>query len=582
MKIRVKTAIIFIATFLALILLLNQFFSSVLLASYSKVEVQEVNQKVAQIDGALHNQLADLNSKLSDWAPWNETYDFIENNNSAFKADSLNTASLASYGVNFMFFMNSSGDIVFSLGIDLENGTRMRVPASLMEAVSSDVLFALTSNRIFSEINSNYTSVVVIPQAPVLIAAQPIRTSEGTGPIRGAVIFGRYMDSQLVGEFSATLHFPVSLITYAAWQRSLNSSYASTAPSTYVRDVNSTAVEGYYVEDDITNRPAFVLATTLPRTTYDQGLATIAYIDISVAVACAAFGLAMFFLMEMTVFSRLRKLLLEVAKVSGQGDLSARISVSEHDEITSLGDSINNMLAKIEETSTRLQRSERFSAIGELATMVAHDLRNPLQAIANAAFFLKRSSNAGAKEKEILTNVESSVRYSDKIVNDLLDYSRDVRLELVETNPHSLLKETLATVTVPENIHVEDETESGPVLKVDVDKMKRVFINLINNAIDAMPRGGTLRMSSKRVDANVEFGFEDTGVGMSDEVVQKLFTPLFTTKAKGMGFGLAICKRIVEAHGGKISVTSSPGKGSKFTVSFPLNPKSSTGGESQS
>jgi signal transduction histidine kinase len=110
-------------------------------------------------------------------------------------------------------------------------------------------------------------------------------------------------------------------------------------------------------------------------------------------------------------------------------------------------------------------------------------------------------------------------------------------------------------------------------MKADFEKMKRVFVNLIRNAVDAMPKGGTLTIKSARKSGNVIFTVSDTGMGMTKEVLEKLWTPLFTTKAKGMGFGLAICKRFVEAHGGTIAVESAPGKGATFTVTLPLEPK---------
>ena len=110
--------------------------------------------------------------------------------------------------------------------------------------------------------------------------------------------------------------------------------------------------------------------------------------------------------------------------------------------------------------------------------------------------------------------------------------------------------------------------------------MMRVFINLIKNAIDAMPEKGTLEITNHQTRDCVEIAFADTGTGMPKETLQKIFTPLFTTKAQGMGFGLAICKRIIEAHGGKISVETATGKGTTFTVTLPIEPKLEIGSKS--
>jgi two-component system, sporulation sensor kinase E len=109
-----------------------------------------------------------------------------------------------------------------------------------------------------------------------------------------------------------------------------------------------------------------------------------------------------------------------------------------------------------------------------------------------------------------------------------------------------------------------------PKVMIDTDKMKRVFVNLIKNAVEAMPKGGTLTILSQESDGNLEIAVADTGVGMVKEVMDKLWTPLFTTKAKGMGLGLSICKRIVEAHEGRIFVESAVGVGTTFTVSIPI------------
>ena len=142
------------------------------------------------------------------------------------------------------------------------------------------------------------------------------------------------------------------------------------------------------------------------------------------------------------------------------------------------------------------------------------------------------------------------------------------------------MKDTLFLIQIPLSVRVVDSTQNQPKTKMDVEKMKRVFANLIKNAVDAMPEGGRLFISSKKSNGNVDFTFADNGMGMAGEVMEKLWTPFFTTKAKGMGLGLAICKRMVEAHSGKISVESIVGKGTTFTVTIPVEPiPSKEGGE---
>jgi signal transduction histidine kinase len=123
------------------------------------------------------------------------------------------------------------------------------------------------------------------------------------------------------------------------------------------------------------------------------------------------------------------------------------------------------------------------------------------------------------------------------------------------------------------DVRVVDGTESFPTFQVDANKIERVFTNLIKNAAEAMPNGGTINIGSRQNGVNIEFTFQDTGIGMSPEVMSKLFTPLYTTKTTGTGLGLAICKRIVEAHEGKISFESATNKGTTFTVTLPMKQK---------
>jgi PAS domain S-box-containing protein len=238
---------------------------------------------------------------------------------------------------------------------------------------------------------------------------------------------------------------------------------------------------------------------------------------------------------------------------------------------------VDERTEQLKQTQAKLVKSERLAAIGELAGMVGHDLRNPLTSIKGAAYYLKSkgATERVAMGKEMLETIDSAIEYSNKIVNDLLEYSQDLQLDFTETSPKLLLANVLALIKLPEKIQLTDATKDKPVIKVDTGKINRVFVNLIKNASDAMPNGGTLTITSKGSGDNVEIAFKDNGVGMSKETVSKLWTPLFTTKAKGMGFGLVICKRIVEAHSGKITAESAIGKGTTFTVTLPVNPKPS-------
>ena len=224
-----------------------------------------------------------------------------------------------------------------------------------------------------------------------------------------------------------------------------------------------------------------------------------------------------------------------------------------------------------------LLKSQRLAAIGEITRMVGHDLRNPLQGIAGATDVLLKHLGETADEttKEMLDVLEKDVAYSNRIITDLLDYSRTIQITPVESSLKSVISQSLRIVPKPNGIIVDDQTSD---LRINVDpQIQRVFVNLIKNAYDAMPNGGFLIIKSKSSNETVEVTLCDTGEGISSDVIQKLWKGPVTTKAKGLGLGLEISKRIVEAHGGSISLEKCPEHGALARLKLPIEPHS--GGE---
>jgi PAS domain S-box-containing protein len=232
----------------------------------------------------------------------------------------------------------------------------------------------------------------------------------------------------------------------------------------------------------------------------------------------------------------------------------------------------------VEEKTKKLRDVERLVTIGETAGMVGHDIRNPLQSIEGAVYLAKEELESFPPEchekkelLEILEIIKDQTHYIDNIVADLQDFARTPTPQLIETNIQDLIIESLSTVKIPESIQVcTIFQETLQQLTVDPTFIKRVTINLIENAVQAMPNGGkiTLKLFSNEDAACI--CVEDTGVGITEEHKPKIFTPLFTTKAKGQGFGLAVCKKLMEAHDGEISFESEEGKGTIFTIKLPF------------
>jgi len=232
----------------------------------------------------------------------------------------------------------------------------------------------------------------------------------------------------------------------------------------------------------------------------------------------------------------------------------------------------------VEEEANKLKHSERLAAIGETAGMVGHDIRNPLQTITSSVYLAKEEvkSMPESIEKESLTEsletIENQVAYINKIVSDLQDFVKPLNPKIEENDLNTLVKDAFLSIAIPENIKVLISIEQNlPKLTVDKYFIKRVLINLIMNAIQAMPDGGTVTIEATHENGMALISVKDTGSGIPEEDKNKIFKPLFTTKSKGQGFGLSVCKRLVEAHSdGSIAFESEVGKGSKFTVKVPI------------
>ena len=226
-----------------------------------------------------------------------------------------------------------------------------------------------------------------------------------------------------------------------------------------------------------------------------------------------------------------------------------------------------------------LLRQEKLSILGQLAGSVGHELRNPLGVMNNAIFYLNMiQPDAEKTVKEYLGIIKNEIDNSQRIITDLLDFARTKPPQAKMTTVAELIRESLDRCAMAENVEVLiDIPDSLPAVRVDSHQLRQVFQNLMVNAVQAMPGGGVLDLSARLVGGRqggaedaVAIRVGDTGDGIAPENMQRLFQPLFTTKAKGIGLGLVVCKNLVEANGGRIDVESTPGQGTSFVVMLPV------------
>jgi len=236
---------------------------------------------------------------------------------------------------------------------------------------------------------------------------------------------------------------------------------------------------------------------------------------------------------------------------------------------------LKTLLREREETQTRLIQSAKMAAIGELAAGVAHELNNPLATILLCAELLLQDVAPGDLNREDLKTIIRQACRARDIVRNLLDFSRQTEFYQEQSNINEVTQRTLALVHQQlqnNDIAVEEHYAADlPLLLLDEGRVKQVLLNLIINAMQAMPQGGTLTVSSERVGNKVVVQIADTGVGIPAEYLSRIFDPFFTTKpvGQGTGLGLSVSLGIIEEHGGRIEVESRVGEGSTFTVWLP-------------
>ncbi len=229
---------------------------------------------------------------------------------------------------------------------------------------------------------------------------------------------------------------------------------------------------------------------------------------------------------------------------------------------------------ELKDAQEKLIRSEKLAAIGELAGGVGHELRSPLTAIRGSVYFLNMKLGGTAEEKVArhLDILQRQVNNCDKIISDLLDFSRPGTTRSEEVDINQVVRKVVEATTPPENVEISTTLAGNlPPAIVDEGQIEQVLSNLITNAIQAMLSGGRLSLSTDQAGSFIEVRVADEGVGIPEENLDKVFEPLFTTKAKGVGLGLSLAKRLVERQGGTIQVESQVGKGTTFTVKLPVD-----------
>jgi signal transduction histidine kinase len=539
---------------------------------YLELESETIDRQTAIGLNTLELRVNELNHITKEYASRDNTYYFIQNNMRHYINDLIMSSTFIENDLNFMVFYNNQGDILYSKSFDLTLLKNTDFDKRVQDAIAANPeLFNLTDRK------SEVSGLINSEAGPLMISSHPITYSDEDYGIIGTMICGRYLDTIELAKLRDYSYQNLNLIGY-------NDTPIPLSDGINVWRQNDETISGLTTIKDINGKPILALEVDSPRDMYMQGQRTVMYFYVSMILTGATVGLFAIYMLNRFVLDRILGLSEEVSNIDPKSLEAKSLSIPGDDEISKLSEDIDGMLQTIKDYQDLLKKRERMATIGQTAAMVGHDLRNPLQVIYMLGSRLNRvikqlrkieNVDPLASELEYIeNNLSEQTGYMNKIVSDLQDFSKSIALSVGETDMEHMVMDVLETLDIPENVDVSVVFgEDARQINVDGNYFRRVVVNLLTNAIQAMPDGGKLSVNGSASNDVASITVSDTGIGVSEDNMSKLFTPLFTTKAKGTGLGLAVCKRIIDAHDGEITVESEEGVGTTFTILLPMTRK---------
>jgi diguanylate cyclase (GGDEF)-like protein len=355
MKIRTKTLLIVAITLAGLLAGLYASARVIVLDGFSEIEDSAVRENVQRAEDALGSEVAQLESTTGDWALWDDSYQFVQDGNQAYVDSNLNASTLTNLDVNFMVFVDTSGNLVYSSAVDLETGESIPLDTGFPGATPSGALYR------HSGANSSVSGVINLAESPALVSSRPIMKSDREGPIMGALIIGRYIDDSFVNALQETTHTTLAVRAISGNSPDVVAVGLDSAPAgtIAVEPAGSSFIKGYSAIADVDGVPVLLLEISMARDIYAQGTATTWYLVGALLITGLVFAIVVLVSLERTVLSRLLALSGAVGKIGETTNQALRVPAAGKDEVAHLGSEINRMLGSIEDLNHSLEDKVR-------------------------------------------------------------------------------------------------------------------------------------------------------------------------------------------------------------------------------
>jgi len=571
MNLHRKTLFILGITFLCLIVFLYSISTFIIDDGFIKVEQRDVEINVNRALDAVSDDITQLSTSNRDWAWWDDTYNFIEDNNTNYIETNTHSETWSILRLNLIIYLNSSGDIVLGKGFDLKEKKELPIPESILKLLDKGNLFFEHPDT-----NSNITGIILLPEGPIMISSMPILTGDGKGPVRGTLIFGRYLDEEELKRLSSITH--MSLALHQIGNEKLPDDFKavfpllSTKKQIVIQPLKEGTVAGYTVLNDINGNPALILRVDLPREIYNQGRVSINYFLISLIFVSLIFGSISVWLVEEQVLSRILRLNNDVTRIKNSENPAKHVVVKGKDEISSLSISINDMLEGLEHSQAEQRKAQdelkrhrdQLEEIVESRTAqlnnsiqekevllreIHHRVKNNMQ-IVSSLLMLQSQNIEDEKYKDVFIENQTRI-HAMALIHEKLYQSESLSQINFKEYINGIVTNIFESYGQKSNIKIDINIEHI-MIKIDFAVPCGLIINeLVTNSFKyAFPDGrqGKIQISVKSNDNNmIQLSISDDGVGIPKDMdirnTKTLGLELVTSLAEGQLHGEIILNR---------------------------------------
>lgn len=582
-----KTAVLNGVGLAALLALVAALSLTLVMDGFRALEVRFATRNAERLTQAIHEAHTQLDIKAADWAGWDDSYEFMQDRNQEYIESNLTNESMGMLGLCGMVFIAPDGAIHIDRGhVADDQGVKAWVPAdpALLAALSAD-----PSLRAAPPVGASRHGVLTVADGWLLVSIRPILTSQQEGPVRGTIVFAQRVDEHFRARLGELIRTDVSLKPV-----STGTATELASDGTWTDDRQ---IQAWATLSDINGQPAMVGRITIPRDITASGWRAVSF---SLLVMLAT-GLLLWRVTDWginrLVIRRVERLSDELAQIAAHGLTSSRVTIRGRDEIAALAGSVNSVLDTLERNQNELRRAREEAesasrAKGEFVAAISHEVRSPLSAVVGSVGLLREGGLTERQREENIEAIARNARHILVVINDLLDHSKieagQMAIESIPVGIADLVREAAGMSSAAARaksitLVLELDDALPPAMMGDPTRITQILLNLVGNAIKFTHTGTvTVRarvhsQGARASDATtLRIEVADTGPGMTPEQVGGLFHAYYQADASvarrhgGTGLGLSISRSLARQMGGDITVESTPGKGSTFTIELPI------------